>query len=258
VITFTDAQLSAWYGAIFWPLIRVLAVISVAPVLSHRAVGARNKLLLGLLIAAILAPQLNAPPLTDLLSARGLQLLVHNLLVGLAIGFAVRLVFASLEIAGELIGLQMGLSFAGFFSPATGQAQNAVASLLSVIALLMFITIDGHLMVLHALTESFRLFPMQSADALPISLNLVTELATDMFAIALRLALPFLAVMLLINIILGVLARIAPQLNIFAVGFPLTIMVGLSVLFMLLPYIQNPLIQAIERAATAFTQPAEL
>jgi flagellar biosynthetic protein FliR len=248
VITFTSEQLAAWYGAVFWPLVRVLALISVAPLLSHRAVPLRIKVALGVGITLILVPQVQSPPITDVMSAPGLMLLINNILIGIVIGFAVRLVFAALEIAGELIGLQMGLSFAGFFNPTTGQAQNAVASFMSLLALLMFIAIDGHLMLIHALAESFRLYPITVGMDLPMGFDRLLRLGGDMFAIALTIALPFLAVMLLTNVVLGVLARVAPQLNVFAVGFPLTILVGLGTLFMLLPYIETPLRSALERA----------
>jgi flagellar biosynthetic protein FliR len=254
MFSLTETQLSAWYGAAFWPLVRVLALISVAPVLSHRSVPMRVKLLLGMVITALLVPNVPAPPLTDALTGAGIGLLVQNILIGVTLGFAVRLIFAALELAGELIGLQMGLSFAGFFSPATGQTQNAVASFLSLLALLMFLAIDGHLLLIHALAESFRLFPLDQADATALSFELLVRMAADMFAIALTLALPFVAVLLLVNVVLGVLARVAPQLNIFAVGFPLTLLVGLSVLYLLLPYIQNPLVSALERALSMLTR----
>jgi flagellar biosynthetic protein FliR len=164
----------------------------------------------------------------------------------------VRLVFAALELAGELIGLQMGLSFAGFFNPSTGATQNAVASFMSLLALLMFIAIDGHLMLIHALAESFRLYPVSVGMDLPMGFDRLLRLGADMFAIALTIALPFLAVMLLTNVVLGVLARVAPQLNIFAVGFPLTILVGLATLFVLLPYVETPLRSALERALSVW------
>jgi flagellar biosynthetic protein FliR len=176
------------------------------------------------------------------------MLLINNVLIGVVIGFAVRLVFAALELAGELIGLQMGLSFVGFFNPGTGQQQNAVASFMSLLALLMFIAIDGHLMLIHALAESFRLYPVSVGMDLPMGFDRLLRLGSDMFAIALTIALPFLAVMLLTNVVLGVLARVAPQINIFAVGFPMTILVGLVTLFLLLPYIETPLRSALERA----------
>jgi flagellar biosynthetic protein FliR len=144
----------------------------------------------------------------------------------------------------------MGLSYAGFFNPATGQAQNAVGNFMSLLALLMFIAIDGHLWLLHALAESFRLYPLRGDAALPLDWLQVARLGADIFTVGLTIALPFVAVMLLTNIVLGVLARVAPQLNIFAVGFPLTILVGLSALFMLLPYLEAPLRTALERSLT--------
>jgi flagellar biosynthetic protein FliR len=248
MISFTEAQLSAWYGAVFWPLVRVLALFASAPLLSHRAIPLRVKVALGVAVTAILAPLVPAPPVADVLSGSGLALLLQNVLVGLVIGFSVRIVFAAFELAGELIGLQMGLSFAGFFNPASGAAQNAVANLMSLLALLCFLAIDGHLMLVHALTESFRVFPLTAGAAAPLDFERVVRLATDMFVIALTIALPFVAVLLLINIVLGVLARIAPQLNVFAVGFPLTLFTGLTLLYTLLPYIEEPLRTSLERA----------
>lgn len=249
MITFTTEQIAAWYGALFWPLVRVLALFSVAPLFSHRALPARVKLALALAIALLLAPLLPAPPVTDVMSGAGLALLAQNILIGTMLGFAVRLVFAALELTGELIGLQMGLSFAGFFNPASGQTQNAVGNFMSLLALLMFVAIDGHLMLLHALAESFRQFPLTGdAGGLPMSFEAMARSGAGIFSTALQLALPFLAVTLLTNILLGVMARIAPQLNIFAVGFPLTILVGLTTLMLMLPYIETPLRAALERA----------
>lgn len=248
MIGFTSEQLASWYGGLFWPLVRVLALISVSPLLSHRAIPARIKLGLGVCIALVLSPTVSAPPITDVLTGAGLALLIQNIVVGVMIGFAVRLIFAALELTGELIGLQMGLSFAGFFNPASGMAQNAVGSFMSLLALLMFLAIDGHLMLVNALAESFRAFPLAGGGTLPMSFEQVVRSGGAMFSIALSLALPFLAVLLVTNIVLGVLARVAPQLNIFAVGFPLTVLVGLSTLLLLLPYIEMPLRNALIRA----------
>lgn len=249
MISITEAQLSAWYGAVFWPLVRVLALFSVAPLLSHRAIPARIKVALAFGVALVLMPNVSAPPLVDALSAAGLALLLQNVVIGVLIGFTVRIVFAALELAGEVIGLQTGLSFAGFFNPAMGVAQTAVSSFMSLLALLMFVAIDGHLMLIHALAESFRLFPLTGAE-FPLSFDRVARMGADVFALGLTIALPFIAVMMVVNIVLGVLARVAPQLNIFAVGFPLTILVGLGTLFLFLPYIEAPLRAALERGLT--------
>lgn len=251
MISISEAQLAAWWSAIFWPLVRVLALIAVAPVLSHRAVPKRIKLGLGVAIVAVLVPVLPAAPAVDATSASGFAMLVGNILVGLALGFTVRLVFAAIELAGEAMGLQMGLSFAAFFNPAAGNTSNAVAGFLGLIALLMFVAIDGPLMLIHAVAESFVLFPIDA----PFPTAGLLELAQrggQVFSLGLALALPFLAVSLLVNVILGVMARIAPQFNIFAVGFPLTILVGLGTLLLLLPYLEPPLRAALEQALGAW------
>jgi len=254
MITFTTEQLSAWYGAVFWPLVRILALLSVAPVLSHRAVPVRVRVATALAIAVILLPSTPAPAIGDALTGAGLALLAQNIALGVLIGFTVRLVFAALEVAGEIVGLQMGLSYAGFFNPATGQTQNAVGNFMSLLALLMFVAIDGHLWLLHALAESFRLYPLDHEAALPLDFRQVAKMGADIFTVALTISLPFVAVMLLTNIVLGVLARVAPQLNIFAVGFPLTILVGLALLFLLLPYLEAPLRAAVERSLTVWVR----
>ncbi|MCS6945917.1 MAG: flagellar biosynthetic protein FliR [Sutterellaceae bacterium] len=247
MITVTDAQLAAWLGAVFWPLTRVLALFAAAPLLSHRAIPTRMKVALALAITAVLAPTLSVPPLPAVLTGEGLALLAYNVLVGLTIGFAVRIVLAAFDLAGELIGLQMGLSFAGFFNPASGSSQNPVGGFLALLALLTFVAIDGHLMLLHALLASFEAFPLTGRLA-PLDLPALLRLGADLFALALSIALPFVAVLLLINVVLGVLARIAPQLNVFAVGFPLTLLAGMTLLLVLLPYLQAPLLATLERA----------
>lgn len=247
MISFTEAQLTAGWTAIFWPLVRVLALMSVAPVFSHRAIPVRLKLALGIAIVLVLVPVLPATPATDAMSARGITMLVANIGVGVALGFTVRLVFAAIEMAGEAIGLQMGLSFGAFFNPAAGSNSNSVASFLGTLALLMFLTIDGHLMLVHAVAESFRVFPVSDGLALD-SYRQVALMGSQIFSLGLSIALPFVAVSLLVNVVLGVMARIAPQFNIFAVGFPLTILVGLSTLTMILPYIEPPLRAALEQA----------
>ena len=250
MISFTEAQLSAWYGALFWPLVRVLALFATAPLLGHAAIPLRVKVALGVAVSVVLMPNIATPPLTDALTGAGLALLTQNILVGLVIGFTVRIVFAAFELAGELVGLQMGLSFGGFFNPASGSTENALATFMSLLALLCFLAIDGHLMLIHALAESFRVFPLTNTGSVPLDFMRLVSLAADMFAIALSLALPFIAVLLLINIVLGVLARVAPQLNIFAIGFPLTLLTGMTLLFTLLPYIEGPLRAALERSVT--------
>ncbi|HEV3019187.1 MAG TPA: flagellar biosynthetic protein FliR [Burkholderiaceae bacterium] len=241
MIAFTTAQLSQWYGSLFWPLTRVLALLAIAPVLSHQAIPIRAKVGIALAIALAIAPVVGAPPLTGVLEAHGFVSLARNILVGLALGFAVRLVFVGIELAGQMIGLQIGLGFAAFFNPDSGQSENVVSSFLAMLTLLMFLAVDGHLILLSALVESFRVFPVEAAGGSPIDALAMVRAAGDVFAIALTICLPILAVMLLVNVVLGVMARIAPQLNLFAVGFPVTVLAGLAALVLFLPTLEAPM-----------------
>jgi flagellar biosynthesis protein FliR len=251
LVTFDTSQLSQWYGSVFWPLTRVLALVASAPVLSHASIPMRAKVGIAVAITLAIAPVVSSPPLAGLLEARGFVALAENILVGLALGFAVRLVFVGIELAGQLIGLQIGLSFAAYFNPDTLESENAVANFMAMLALLMFLSIDGHLMLLSALAESFRLFPAGTDGPLPIDPMTLVHAASDVFAIALTICLPILGVMLLVNVVLGVMARVAPQLNLFAVGFPLTVLAGLAALALFLPALEAPLRAVLQRGLAA-------
>jgi flagellar biosynthesis protein FliR len=247
VFTFDTTQLSQWYGSVFWPLTRILALMATAPLLSHRAIPMRVKLGIALAITLALAPVVASPPVSGLLEVQGLAALARNLLVGLSMGFALRLVFVAIELAGQMIGLQIGLSFAGYFNPDMGDSENVVSSFTSMLALLMFLSIDGHLMLLYSLADSFRLFPAGADGGLPIDPMVLVHAAADIFAIAMSISMPILAVMLLVNVVLGLMARVAPQLNLFAVGFPLTVVAGLAALTLFLPTLEAPLRAVLQR-----------
>jgi len=251
VIGFDTSQLSHWYGSVFWPLTRILALFASAPVFSHASLPMRAKVGIALAIALAIAPVVAAPPLAGLLEASGFVMLAHNILVGVALGFAIRLVFAGVELAGELIGLQIGLSFAAFFNPDSRESENVVSNFMSMLVLLMFLAIDGHLMLLSALVDSFRVFPAAASGPLPIEPLALARGAADIFAIALTICLPILAVMLLVNVVLGVMARVAPQLNLFAVGFPVTVLAGLAALVLFLPTLESPIRAVLQKGLAA-------
>ncbi len=248
MIQFDDATLAAWLAGFLLPFFRALALMSTAPVLSNRAVPVRLRVALALVIVVVAAPSIEVPRL-DLGSATGFGLVAREVAIGLTIGFIARLVFAGFELAGEAIGLQMGLSFAGFFDPSAGAA-NAVGRLLNTFALLAFVAIDGPLMVLAAVIHSFSLFPIvASPDRFTVDLQPLSA-GADLFALGLTIALPFLALLLFINLTLGIVSRVAPQFNVFSVGFPVTIGAGLALLTMGLPLLEQPLLSAIQRMLT--------
>lgn len=244
MISFTSAQLELWLGMYAWPLVRILALFLTAPVLHDRAIPAPVKIGLSLLAALLVAPLLPPAQHVPVSSPYALPILIQQVIIGAAIGFSMRLVFAAIELAGDIIGLQMGLSFAGFISPGTGEQTPIVGSFLGIIASLIFLAVNGHLLLLATVTESFATLPIAPGLGAGPDFAALARSGGEIFRLGLHLALPVLATMLILNIGLGVLARVAPQLNVFAVGFPATLLVGMIALMLVLPYLQ-PLLEQL-------------
>lgn len=235
MLSITAAQLDGWLAALMFPLARLLGLIASAPLLSNRAVSARIRLGVGLAAAMAILPALPPMPPVPTDSWLALGLLAQQALIGIAIGFMMRLMFAAVDIAGEMIGLQMGLSFAVFFNPQTGGQSSVVAEFMGLLTLLIFLALDGHLMLINVLVVSFEWLPV-GAGTNPEGWLLIVRYAAVMFFSGILLALPMITTLLITNIALGVLTRAAPQLNLFAVGFPVTLTVGMAVLFISLSF----------------------
>lgn len=252
MLTFTEAQVLAWISPLLWPFLRVLALFSTMPVLSQRMVPARVRVALSFLIAVCAQPMLPAMPVVLLDSAVALLVLVQQVLIGVTLGFAARIVFAGIEFAGELIGLQMGLGFASFFDPATGGQSNSVSRFYGTAISLLFIVINGHLLLIAALVQSFQAFPVSDAPFAFLRAVQPQVWGTEIFTLGLWIALPLMAMLLFVNLVQGVIARVSPQMNIFAIGFPITISVGLVGVVLTLPMMQAPFTMALERMLANF------
>jgi flagellar biosynthetic protein FliR len=235
VISFTSAQVDAWLATLIYPLSRILAMIASSPILGNRQVPARVKIGLSVLLAILIAPNIGAMPQVAIGSPLGILLMTQQVIIGVAMGFTMRLIFTAVEMAGEMAGLQMGLGFASFYDPINAVHSAIIAQWLGVIATLAFLAINGHLYMISALAESFKTLPignMMSAQ----ELYGVANWGGSIFAYALQISLPILAALLITNIALGILTRAAPQLNLFAVGFPITLTIGFFVLALSMPY----------------------
>ncbi len=232
MLSVTAAQLDAWVNGLMLPLARILGLITAAPLFSNRAIPVRARLVTGLAIALAVLPVLPPMPPVPADSGLALAMLAYQALIGVAIGFTMRLMFAAIDVAGEMIGLQMGLSFAVFFNPQTGAQSVVVADFLGLLTLLIFLALDGHLMLIQAVVSSFEWLPVAEPASRPGAWSLIVRHGSVMFATGLLLALPMVAALLITNIALGVLTRAAPQLNLFAVGFPVTLSVGFIVLLL--------------------------
>lgn len=235
MLTFTTAQLYGWLAAFLWPFVRILALIATAPLLGDNSVPKKLKIGLALVISIAIAPILPAVPDISPISPDGLWILIQQVLIGTALGFSMRLVFAAVQAAGEFIGLQMGLAFATFYDPASRANTAVLGGLLYICAMLVFVAIDGHLLTLAVLLDSFIYLPI---SATPIAAHGFATLAASggmIFSSGLTLALPLIAALLTTNLALGMLNRSAPQLSIFSVGFPLIFASGLLMLNLVLP-----------------------
>ncbi|MDP2006906.1 MAG: flagellar biosynthetic protein FliR [Rubrivivax sp.] len=256
MITFTEAQLLAWLTPLIWPFLRALALFQAMPVLGARTVPMRVRIGLAAFLAIAaqgslpaLAPEVAAIPLD---APQAVLLVVQQVVIGLSLGFAVRVVFAAVEFAGEIIGLQMGLNFAGFFDPLSANTATATSRLFGTMVSWLFIVMNGHLLVIAALVQSFTAFPVGPEPFAFLHQMQPQRWGAEIFSTGLWIALPLVTMLLFINLVLGTISRVAPQINIFAIGFPVTLGVGLLGLLMTLPLMQQPFTMALDRLLTHF------
>lgn len=241
MLSLTTAQLTSFLAAFVFPMARILALVATAPVLGNRGVPARIRLGLGLALTLVIAPLAGPIPDISPSSWEGLLILVQQIVIGTAMGLAMRVAFAAVDMAGELIGLQMGLGFANFFDPTQGSNAPVVAQFMGLLAILFFLALNGHLLIISTLAQSFSVLPIGADLFGAQAAYSVVTWGGRMFESGLTLALPVVAALLIANLTLGVLTRTAPQLNIFAVGFPITLMLGFFMLALVLPYLTAPL-----------------
>jgi flagellar biosynthetic protein FliR len=244
VVTFSQLQLDAWLAGLLLPFLRILGLFTAAPLFSNKAVPVRARVVAAGAIAVVVAPFAGVPPGISLASASGLGLVAQQVGIGLALGFAARLLFSVFEIAGEFIGLQMGFSFAGFFDP-HGGSESAVGSWLHTVAMMLFVALNAHLLLVEALVATFRTIPIAADPLGALAVLRPDRLGADVFRLALSLALPATLLMLFVNLALGFVSRVAPQLSIFSVGFPVTLLAGLLALLVIAQQMEAPVMEAL-------------
>ncbi len=232
----TSDQWVSWLGLYFWPLLRVLALITTAPILSERSVPKRVKVGLGIIITFVIAPSL--PPVdVPIFSANALWLALQQILIGIALGFTMQFAFAAVRTCGEIVGLQMGLSFATFVDPGSNLNMPVLARILDMLAMLLFLVFNGHLWLISLLVDTFHTLPIGGE---PINSNAFLALARAggmIFLNGLMLALPIITLLLTVNLALGMLNRMTPQLSVFVIGFPITLTVGIMLMAALMPLV---------------------
>ena len=225
-----------------FPFLRIAALMMVAPVFGARTISPRIRLALALVITAVLVPTLPAPPGIEMLTFVGVVVALQEIAIGAAMGFVVQMIFDALVIGGQTVAMSMGLGFAMLIDPQRGISVPVLSQFLIVLGILIFLALNGHLLLLQVLANSFAWAPVGIGIGRE-SLWALVAWGSVMFAGALTIALPGVVALLMVNIAFGVMSRAAPTLNLFAVGFPVAMLLGFFVLLLntpnMLPGIQQ-------------------
>ena len=254
---FSFAQATAFVGSLLWPMMRIGAMLLAMPVIGTRLVPTRVKIIITFTITLLVLPLLPELPRVEALSLEGLFVSVQQILIGLAMGFTLQLVFGALMIAGESIAMSMGLGFASMVDPTNGVNVPVSSQLFIIIGTLLFLALGGHLMLIQLVVSSFETLPIAPAGIGRDSFWALAAWGSQMFIGALWLAIPALITMLVITLSMGVMTRAAPQLNIFSVGFPVTMFMGFIILMLVipgfLPRLNQMMLQAMQLSQSVVT-----
>ncbi|ELI7923562.1 flagellar biosynthetic protein FliR [Yersinia enterocolitica] len=242
MLTLSIVSLYSIINQFFWPMLRVLALFSTAPIFNEKGIGKKTKVGLAIIIALLIGQ--NQPNShIEIFSIVGLWVGAQQFIIGAAMGLTVQLIFVAVRNAGEIIGLQMGLSFATFFDPAAGGNMPVVSRILNLLVTLLFLSFNGHLWMLSILANSFILLPVSNNTLNPEGFLYLPQMAGLIFKCGLMLGLPIITLLLCLNLTLGLLNRLTPQLSIFVVGFPLTLSIGMMamslIMYTLAPFFEN-------------------
>ncbi|AXA55031.1 flagellar biosynthetic protein FliR [Pseudomonas thivervalensis] len=238
MLALTDTQISSWVASFILPLFRVTAVLMSMPVFGTTLVPTRVRLYFALAITVVIAPGLPPMPPVNALDLSALMLVAEQILIGALMGFSLQLFFQAFVVAGQIISIQMGMAFASMIDPTNGVNSAVIGQFLTMLVTLLFLAMNGHLVVFEVLTESFTTMPVGSA----LLVNHFWEIAGKLgwvLGAAMVLVLPAITALLVVNIAFGVMTRAAPQLNIFSIGFPLTLVLGMVIFWISLGDILN-------------------
>jgi len=234
---FTEAQITQWLADFLWPLMRIGAMMMVAPIFSVRQIPVRFRALVAVLVTLIVQPILPPAPLVPAFSISSLLIAAQQIAIGVSLGFLLQMAFNALIFGGQVMAYSMGLGFANMLDPTNGVQVPVVAQFWLILAMLAFLMMNGHLLLIAAIVDTFSVLPIASDGLSRAGIWELLSWASRMFAAGLLMAMPVITALLLINIGMGVVSRAAPQLNIFAIGFPITLMMGFILIWTTLPQV---------------------
>lgn len=247
-MNFELAQLVDWVHDFTWPFVRIGAMLLAAPLFAARFIPRRVRVLLGFTLAIALLPILPPMPVVEPFSSAGMLILIQQVIIGIAMGTILQMVFDAVVIGGQTIAMSMGLGFAFMVDPQRGVSVPVLSQMYLILATLLFLALNGHLLIISLLAESFTVLPVGEPLA-PGGLWTVVAFASRMFAGAMLIALPAVVAILVVNMSFGVMSRAAPTLNLFAVGFPVTMLFGFIIVMLTIPAL-GPVFNALIADAT--------
>lgn len=244
----TSDEIVVLVGSYFWPFCRIAAFVTAAPIFGAATVPTQVKLAFAILLTVAVAPVTEFSPEPFNVDGAALFVTLQQIIIGLAMGYALTVVFAAFVSGGQMVGQMSGLGFAAMVDPQNGVQVPVVSQFYQMLALLIFLAIDGHLVVIQVLVDSFSVLPVGADGLSRDGIWLLIKWSSWIFFGAVLIALPAVSAMLVVNISFGVMSRASPQLNIFAVGFPFMIILGFVGMSLTIPSTYPRLVELLERA----------
>ena len=256
MLTFNSFKIATLISSFFWPLVRILSFFSTAPIFNDEHVNKKIKIILAILITSLITPFLPKVAHVDLLSTKGLFLLLQQILIGMVLGLTCQFLFAAFHLSGEVIGSQMGLSFANFFNFNRYIGTSIISRWLNILTLLFFLSLNFHIYLISILVDSFYAIPVDTFFLNSDFFFNVLKFSSHIFLDGVLFIFPVMIFLLLSNLVMSILNRVSPQISIFSIGFSVNLLIGMLMLYYLIsisfPIFNNLLEQLISFISYTF------
>ncbi len=232
---FSTAEITAFIGAYIWPFIRISAMMMTAPIFSAQSIPVRYRIAIAFVITLLVVPILPPLPLVDFISGEALLIAIHQVIIGAIMGFALQLAFNLFVMSGHILAMQAGLGFSMMNSPQDGVQVTVVGQLYLMLVTFLFLALDGHLILIREVINSFNLLPIGISGISTTGHWMLVSWGSQMFQSAVMMVLPAMTALLMVNVSFGVMSKASPQLNPFSVGFLITIIFAFVIIYITLP-----------------------
>lgn len=239
MINISIQQWQQWLGEYWWTFVRVAACLMVTPIFGAHTVPRRVRVVLAASLTVLVAPLVKTPTQIEVFSGIGMVVTIQQMLTGVALGFAVQLIFDAIAMGGQLLANSIGLSFAATIDPLHGASTPVLGQFYMILMTLAFLALNGHVLIIESLVQSFTLLPIGTQGIGSEGLWMLVMFGSAVFSGALMVALPGMMAALIVNLAFGVMSRAAPSMNLFGVGFPAILAFGLVIVMLSIPGVQT-------------------